>query len=204
MSQQAASRADQPSSDGRLGLNASIAHQNEKPSAPGLKVLDKNGVTQISPDHADAALGASLLMQALGTADTAFFEGLVLQMANVASQGSNVQERELNFMLSVVKAIEPRDEIESLIAAQMAAVHMATMTFARRLSRVETIPQQESATNAFNKLARTFAVQLEALKRYRSTGEQTIKVQHVTINEGGQAIVGAVEHGGRDAVKKIG
>ena len=73
-----------------------------------------------------------------------------------------------------------------------------------RLSRVETIQQQESATNAFNKLARTFAVQLEALKRYRSTGEQTIKVQHVTINEGGQAIVGTVEHGGRDAVKKNG
>jgi hypothetical protein len=47
-----------------------------------------------------------------------------------------------------------------------------------------------------NKLARTFASQVEALKKYRSAGEQTIKVQHVTVNEGGQAIVGNVSQGG--------
>src|SRR6185369_6645181 len=98
----------------------------------------------------------------------------------------------LNFMLSVMKAIQPQDEAECMLAAQMAAVHMATMTFARRLNQVETIPQQDSAERAFNKLARTFAVQLEALKRYRTGGEQRVTVQHVTVNEGGRAIVGTV------------
>jgi hypothetical protein len=76
--------------------------------------------------------------------------------------------------------------------SQMAAVHMAMMTFARRLAHVDNLPQQDSASNAFNKLARTFAVQVEALKRYRTGGEQKVTVQHVTVNEGGQAIVGAV------------
>ena len=33
---------------------------------------------------------------------------------------------------------------------------------------------------------------MEALKRYRTGGEQRVTVQHVTVNEGGQAIVGAV------------
>ena len=79
-----------------------------------------------------------------------------------------------------------------MLAAQMAAVHMATMTVARRLNHVDNLPQQDSASNAFNKLARTFAVQLEALKRYRTGGEQRVTVHHVTVNEGGQAIVGAV------------
>jgi hypothetical protein len=37
---------------------------------------------------------------------------------------------------------------------------------------------------------------VEALKRYRSAGEQTVRVEHVTVNEGGQAIVGNVAHGG--------
>ena len=59
----------------------------------------------------------------------------------------------MNFMLSVVKGIEPRDQIEAMLAAQMAAVHMASMTFARRLANVQNIPQQDSAQNAFNKLA---------------------------------------------------
>ena len=39
-----------------------------------------------------------------------------------------------------------------MLAAQMAAVHLATMTFARRLAHVDNIPQQDSASNAFNKL----------------------------------------------------
>src|SRR5215208_1207657 len=95
-------------------------------------------------------------------------------------------------MLAVIAGVEPRDEIEAMLAAQMAAVHRATMTFARRLNHVETIPQQDSAERAFTKLARTFAAQMEALKRYRTGGEQKVTVQHVTVNEGGQAVVGHV------------
>jgi len=86
--------------------------------------------------------------------------------------------------------------MEAMLATQMAAVHMATMTFAKRLANVETIPQQDSAEKAFNKLSRTFASQMEALKKYRTGGEQKMTVEHVTVNEGGQAIVGNVSQGG--------
>jgi hypothetical protein len=78
----------------------------------------------------------------------------------------------------------------------MAAIHTATMTLARQLAHVKTIPQQDSAERALNKFARTFASQVEALKRYRSRGDQTVRVEHVTVNEGGQAIVGNVAHTG--------
>jgi hypothetical protein len=107
-------------------------------------------------------------------------------------------------MLSVIKGIEPRDQVEAMLAAQMAAVHMASMTFARRLAHVETIQQQDSASNAFNKLTRTLAAQVEALKNYRSKGEQKMSVQHVHVAEGGQAIVGNVTAptGGVGARKK--
>ena len=91
-----------------------------------------------------------------------------------------------------------------MLAAQMAAVHNATMTFARRLNHADNIPQQDSAERAFNKLARTFASQMEALKRYRTAGKQTVRVEHVTVNEGGQAIVGNVAHGGRGSPEKMG
>src|SRR3954465_1225843 len=77
--------------------------------------------------------------------------------------------------------------VEAMLAAQM-----ATMTFAQRFNHVDNIAQQDSAERTFNKLARTFAAQMEALKRYRTGGEQKVTVQHVTVNEGGQAIVGNV------------
>jgi hypothetical protein len=76
-------------------------------------------------------------------------------------------------MLSVIKAIEARDQLEAMLAAQMAAVHMASMTFAGRLAHVDNIPQQDSAERAFNKLNRTFATQMEALKRYLSGAERS-------------------------------
>ncbi len=42
-------------------------------------------------------------------------------------------------------------------------------------------------------------MQLEALKRYRTGGEQKVTVQHVTVGEGGQAIVGNINQAARAA-----
>ena len=39
-------------------------------------------------------------------------------------------------------------------------------------------------------------MQVEALQRYRGKGQQKIKVEHVHVHPGGQAIVGAVTGGG--------
>jgi len=115
----------------------------------------------------------------------------LLDRIKAAAEGQVLNEDQFNFMLSIVKGIEPRDQVEAMLAAQMAATHNAIMTFARRLNHVENIPQQDSAERAFNKLARTFAAQVETLKRYRG-GEQTTRVGSVTVNDGGQAIVGNV------------
>lgn len=158
---------------------------------PRLKVSIEGNAAKLTPDHSDEVIGTLAIMRAIGTADHDFCDGLTLQLVN-ASKGQGPPEKAVNFMLAVIKGIEPRDEIEAMLGAQMAAVHMASMTFARRLAHVENIPQQDSALNAFNKLARTFATQVEALKRYRSGGEQKMTVQHVHVAEGGQAIVGNV------------
>jgi hypothetical protein len=167
--------------------------------APRIKAVKADGRLVLRPDHPDETTGHLLLMEALGTTDSDFATELVSQLANAGSKGSEIDEQGINFMLSIIKGIKPRDQIEAMLAAQMATVHMATMTFARRLAHVDNIPQQDSAERAFNKLTRTFATQMEALKRYRTGGEQKVTVQHVTVGEGGQAIVGNVTQGRREA-----
>lgn len=142
------------------------------------------------------------IQKAFGSSDDDFIDGFMHQLINVGSQGKAVDEKGTAFVASIVKGIEPKDQIEAMLAAQMAAVHNATMTFARRLAHVDNIAQQDSAERAFNKLARTFAAQVEALKRYRTGGQQNVTVKHVTVNEGGQAIVGNVAHGGQGDGKK--
>ena len=136
-------------------------------------------------------------MKAIGTTDVKFLTPYIKHLANAGIQRQNWDDEGPNFLLSVVKSIEPRNEIEAMLAAQMAAVHVATMAFARRLAHVENIPQQDSAERAFNKLTRTFTTQMEALKKYRDAPQQRVHVEHVHVNEGGQAIVGNVKGGGR-------
>jgi hypothetical protein len=146
-------------------------------------------------DHKYQNIGFIFLSEALGSADDDFVNGLLNQLANAGSHGPKIDEDALNFMVSVIKGIKPRDQVESMLAAQMAAVHMATMRIARSFAHVEHVAQFDSNQKALNTLARTFASQMEALKRYRSGGEQKITVNHVSVSDGGQAIVGHVTHG---------
>lgn len=170
--------------------------QRAEQEAPRVKVEMRDNTGHISIEHKDQNIGLLMLMRAIGTHDMSFYDILVSQLANASTKGPELDERQLNFMLAVIEGIQPRDQMEAMLAAQMAAVHNSMMTFARRLAHVDNIAQQDSASNAFNKLARTFTSQLEALKKYRSTGEQKVTVQHVQVNDGGQAIVGNVTAGG--------
>ena len=129
-----------------------------------------------------------MLAEALGTADVDFANGIINQLDRVCGRELN----DINFLLAVIKGMKPTDQTEAMLMAQMGIVHMAMMRFARLLQNVEYLQQQDSAERAFNKLARTFTTQMEALKRYRTGGEQKVTVQHVSVREGGQAIVGNV------------
>jgi hypothetical protein len=154
-------------------------------------------VANVTAANDDSIYEHAQLTDLLVTADTAFSAGILGQIADVARTGKQLSPRDLNFVLATVRAIDPRDSTEALLAVQMAAVHNATMVAARRLTHTETIPQLDSASNMLNKLARTFAAQIETLKRYRADGEQKITVQHQHVNvSANQAVVGVNQGGG--------
>jgi hypothetical protein len=52
----------------------------------------------------------------------------------------------------------------------------------------------ELFTKSADLLLRTFTKEVEALKTYRSKGQQKVDVEHVRVHRGGQAIVGPVSH----------
>lgn len=118
----------------------------------------------------------------------------VLNSSESGSAGEVNDER--TFMFSIIADIAPRDPVERMLAVQMAATHVAAVRSARWLGATETIPQAQLHYNGYNKLMRTFTTQMEALRKHRSGGKQTVTVQHVNVEDGGQAIVGNVETGG--------
>jgi hypothetical protein len=168
---------------------------NELPT-PKFKASTDADEFQMSLDHPDPYVGGLMLADAFGTGDTDFRNGLLRQLVDVAMNGRKVDVAAANFAISVVKDIKPEDQLGAMLGAQMGAVHTVTMTLANRLNNVDDIRQFDSAVRAFNKLARTFTMQLDALKRYRSKADQTVRVERVIVNDGGQAIVGTVNQGG--------
>jgi hypothetical protein len=175
---------------------ATTAATKAAAKAPRLKVVQVGKTRNIFPDCKNGSQGIQLLRTALGAGDDDFFEGIIFQLVKVCSGDDGVDEAQLNFMLSIVKEKQPRDQTEALLAVQMATVHVAAMDCASRLRKCETLQELDSYQNAFNKLSRTFISQVDASKRYRSDGEQTVVVQqNVSVSEGGQAIVGNVTQG---------
>ncbi len=47
--------------------------------------------------------------------------------------------------------------------------------------------------SAAARLLRAYAAQVEALRRLRNGGSQLFRVEHVHVNEGGQALIGNVK-----------
>jgi len=95
-------------------------------------------------------------------------------------------------IITELKGIEPKDQIEGMLATQMIATHHATMDCFRIVAQNGQLDIINQMLCYANKLSRTFTMQMEALNRYRGKGGQKMTVEHVHINSGGQAIIGNV------------
>lgn len=80
-----------------------------------------------------------------------------------------------------------------MLAAQMIGAHRLAMLFLRRAA-VDSHPVAIDANVLrATRLMRVFSEQLEAMAKLKGkSGQQRVVVEHVTVNEGGRAIVGAV------------
>ena len=178
---------------------AVASNRRRKAAQPKVRLnaaLTETNTLRIAIEHADKDAALMLLAEALGTADDDFIDGLIRQLAQTNTRDGKIDLTAFKLMVSVIKGIKPQDQLEFMLAAQMAAIHQVAMTLAARLNQAKKTEPQDIA--ALNKFARTFATQLEALKRYRTGGEQKVTVQHVSVSDGGQAIVGNVTHAPRE------
>ncbi|MGE4249046.1 MAG: hypothetical protein AB7F09_06635 [Parvibaculaceae bacterium] len=160
-------------------------------------VLDGGKTATVEFDHPDKAVALALYSAALKTVTINELYGILTELSYLAQKpGGAICEAKFNSMVQMVANMRPRDVAETMLCVQMVAIHKATMTYAGRLMHEGNIKVSEAYERSLNKLARTYAAQMTTLKQYRSDGKQKIVVKHVTVNDGGQAIVGDVTHGG--------
>jgi len=121
----------------------------------------------------------------------------VLKTLWTTHSGEAFKDQQYAAVAAGLMGIDPKDELEGMLAGQLIAAHSAAMECYRRamLSEQTFEGRKENLTQA-NKLSRTYTTLLEALNRHRGKGQQKVTVEHVHVHAGGQAIVGAVEAGG--------
>jgi hypothetical protein len=158
-------------------------------------------------DSVKSLVDPSLLKDALGTDDRhagmLLLSQTVLAMPSLHLNGKVQIQQCVSAGMAILRNIGPRDELEGVLAVQMSAVHNLAMDCMSQASRSAGSPEfVEAKLNQANKLMRTFTAQMEALNRHRGNANQHMVVRDVTVNEGGQAIVGPVNHQGLGPVSR--
>ena len=132
------------------------------------------------------------LKNAFGTASSAFVAAALQQLIAAARlPTSGICEIAVNASLAFIEGAKPRDEIECALVIQMACTHSAAMAVLNRLGGAAGGRTVAAMASAAARLLRAYAAQVEALRRLRNGGSQNVRVEHVYVNEGGQAVIGA-------------
>ena len=78
----------------------------------------------------------------------------------------------------------------------MAVCHDTAMRYVSRANMHQDPQNVVRMMNLSLRAMETFQKGLLTLKRLRGTGEQRITIQHVNVSDGGQAVIGQLQHRG--------
>jgi hypothetical protein len=103
-----------------------------------------------------------------------------------------LDEATLNAALATIDSMQPRSELQALLAVQIIATGFAGLRFLRQSHRQMT----EDYINLYGgyaiKLLRLQNEMIQTFERYRRGNKQTVEVRHVHIHSGGQGVVGII------------
>jgi len=116
---------------------------------------------------------------------------------SAAAAGGDQAYKQMNVTLHHLAELKPTSYLETMLTCQMLQVSTAAARCMElAFHDTQTFAGKELNANLAIKFQRTFCAQVEALQKLRNSGKQKITVEHVTVQAGGQAVVGNVTHQG--------
>lgn len=170
------------------------AESGKIPPRIDIKGFGPSGALKVETPHSDNAGHLFALNHAFGTGSYDFAQqqlGRLLAIVR-SKHGEVPDETQANSCIAAVAAVEPQNEVEGMLAVQMAATHEVAMEMLSRAKVASSTDHLERYGTLATKLLRTYTTQIEALSKLRRGGAQKVTVEHVHVYKGGQAIVGNV------------
>jgi hypothetical protein len=106
--------------------------------------------------------------------------------------GYFLTEATLNAALAIIDSMQPRSELQALLAVQIIATGFAGLRFLRQSHRQMTEDYIDVYGGYAVKLLRLQNDMIQTFERYRRGNKQTVEVRHVHIHSGGQGVVGII------------
>ena len=187
----------EPTQDEQRAMVEAMTRLRDRPMRSAVAIDQSGGGVEINSPHADKFGWNAQTQDTFGTRSGDFSDACINWLANAAAErGKPLSQTTVNAALAVVAAAEPANEMEALLAVQMFATHDLSMELMRRAKQADNLRVMAEYGTLATKLSRTMTTQIEALGKLRRGGEQTVRVEHVHVYEGGQAVVGVVNAGG--------
>jgi hypothetical protein len=178
----------------RVTTNSVVTGNAPPPVRARLRRVNCNQAIPYPPDG-QAREWWQRLKKAFGTASSAFVEASLHQIIAAARlPNSGISEIAVNACLAFIEGAKPQGEVEAGLVIQMACTHAAAMAVLGTLGGAHGPTRSITArASAAARLLRAYVLQVEALRRLRNGGSQFVRVEHVHVNEGGQAVIGNVK-----------
>jgi len=110
----------------------------------------------------------------------------------------------LDMAVDTAESIDARNSLEKMLAHQMAACHDMAMTLISRAHEEREPEGIQKMVNSSVKLMKAFQQGLRTLQKIRTGGRQEVIVQHVNVEDGGQALVAGKIRSGENQVNRGG
>jgi len=151
---------------------------------------------KLSGSREDAVVLLARLSEAVGSVSDDF-RTLLLEQIEKLLPSDTKSELFMNAAMALLHGLQPQDEMEGLLGVQLFSLHILVMQMMQRAAINGDPKWLDADINRLDKLLRAFRETLSALQRYKGKGSnQQVRVEHVHVHQGGQAVVGAVSQGG--------
>jgi hypothetical protein len=94
--------------------------------------------------------------------------------------------------MGLIADAKPQDSTEAMLIASMTTLYLKAGEAFSKATRAGSSDSAEKQLLLGAKLVKAQASVVEALTLYRRKGEQKVVVEHLTVSDGGQAVVGNV------------
>lgn len=131
------------------------------------------------------------LKAALGTSSAAFVDAALTRLLAASTLPNSMvpTSTSVSAALALVQSMDPANELQAVLAVDVACLHAAATNMLSRLSSHIPESRMRTASNAAARLERAFHSAVQTYQKLKHGNRQVIRIERIEVKEGSQAMI---------------